>query len=142
MPFHSSVNIVASPRPRVGKTLLARLLTDFHLHEGRSVAAFDLNVGKNALAQYLPEQVTRSAIDDLKGQIALFDRLIADDGTIKIVDLSSASYEPFFTLAHRFGLAGETRSCGIALVIYYLLAPDHSWSGPVTACRFSCPRPC
>ena len=34
MSFRNSVTIVASPRPRVGKTLLARLLTDFHLHEG------------------------------------------------------------------------------------------------------------
>jgi hypothetical protein len=122
----SSVNIVASPRPRVGKTLLARLLTDFHLREGRSVAAFDLNVGKNTLAQYLPEQVTRSAIDDLQGQMALFDRLTADDGTTKIVDLSHASFEAFFTLAHRFGFGGETRSRGIALVIHYLLAPDYT----------------
>ncbi len=30
MSFRNSVTIVASPRPRVGKTLLARLLTDFH----------------------------------------------------------------------------------------------------------------
>ena len=31
MSFRTSVTIVASPRPRVGKTLAARLLTDFHL---------------------------------------------------------------------------------------------------------------
>jgi hypothetical protein len=46
MSFRNSVAIIASPRPRVGKTLLARLLTDFHLQEGRSVAAFDLNAGE------------------------------------------------------------------------------------------------
>jgi hypothetical protein len=69
MSFRNSVAIVASPRPRVGKTLLARLLTDFHLQEGRSVAAFDLNAaGEGTLAQFLPEHVTRSSIDDLKGR--------------------------------------------------------------------------
>lgn len=124
--FGNSVTIVASPRPRVGKTLLARLLTDFHLHEGRSVAAFDLNVGNGTLAQFLPEHATRSTIDDLKGQMALFDRLIADDGTTKIVDLGHASFEPFFTLTHQFGFAGEARRHGIALVILYLLTPDHT----------------
>jgi hypothetical protein len=46
MSFRNAVIIVASPRPRVGKTLLARLLTDFNLQEGRSVAAFDLNAGE------------------------------------------------------------------------------------------------
>jgi len=60
MSFRNSVTIVASPRPRVGKTLLARLLTAFHLQEGRSVAAFDLNTGEGTLAQFLPEHVTRS----------------------------------------------------------------------------------
>jgi hypothetical protein len=53
MSFRNSVAIVASPRPRVGKTLLARLLTDFHLQEGRSVAAFDLNAaGEGTLARH------------------------------------------------------------------------------------------
>ena len=39
MSLRSSMTIVASPRPRVGKTLLARLLVDFHLHNGRPIAA-------------------------------------------------------------------------------------------------------
>jgi hypothetical protein len=127
MPFRNTVNVVASPRPRVGKTLLARLLTDFHLQEGRSVAGFDLNTGKGALAEFLPEHVSQSAIDDLKGQMALFDRLITDDdGYTKVVDLGHGSFENFFTLAHQFGFAGEVRSRGIALVILYLLTPDYT----------------
>jgi hypothetical protein len=124
MSFRNSVTIVASPRPRVGKTMLARLLTDFHLHEGCSVAAFDLNVGEGTLAQFLPEHVTPSAIDDLKGQMALFDRLIADDGVSKIVDLGRASFEPFFILASQFGFAEEAHSRGIALVVMQLMTPD------------------
>ena len=126
MPFRNSITVVASPRPRVGKTLLARLLTDFHLQEGRSVAAFDLNVGNGTLAQFSPEHVTQSTIDDLKGQMALFDRLIPDDGATKIVDLGHASFEPFFTLTHQFGFAREARSRGIALVFLYLLTPDYT----------------
>ena len=62
MSFRSSFTIVASPRPRVGKTLLARLLTDFHLNEGRLVTAFDLNVGERALAQFLPQKTTMASI--------------------------------------------------------------------------------
>ncbi|MGH6682961.1 MAG: hypothetical protein ACRECA_03380, partial [Pseudolabrys sp.] len=77
MPLPSSVIIVASPRPRVGKTLLARMLVDFHLHEGRAAAGFDLNSGEDTLAQFLPEQAATAAIGDVAGQMALFDRLIA-----------------------------------------------------------------
>ena len=84
MPQRSSVTIVASPRPRVGKTLLARILVDFHLHEGRPVAGFDLNGGEDTLAQFLPEHATAATIGDVNGQMALFDRLIADDGVAKV----------------------------------------------------------
>jgi hypothetical protein len=127
MLFRSCVIVVASPRPRVGKTLLSRLLTDFHFQEGRSVAAFDLNAGKDALAAFLPERVIQSAIEGLKGQMALFDRLIADDGiATKIVDIGHASFESFFTLAHRFGFAGEARSRRIGFAILYLLTSDPS----------------
>jgi hypothetical protein len=126
MSFRNSVTIVASPRPRVGKTLLARLLTDFHLQEGRSVASFDLNSGEGTLAEFLPEHATPSGIGDIKGQMALFDRLIADDDTSKIVDLGHESFEPFFALANQIGFAEEARKHSIAPAILYLLTPDRT----------------
>ncbi len=124
MSFRNSITIVASPRPRVGKTLLARLLTDFHLKEGRTVAAFDLNAGEKTLAQFLPEHTTISAIGDLKGQMALFDCLVSDDGVAKVVDLGHASFESFFALAAQFGFAAEARSRGIRPAVFYPLTTD------------------
>jgi hypothetical protein len=126
MSFRNSVTIVASPRPRVGKTLMARLLTDFHLHEGRLVAAFDLNAGEGTLAQFLPEHATASAIVDIRGQMALFDRLVADDGSSKIVDLGGESFESFFALASQIGFAEEARRRGIAPAVLFVITPDHS----------------
>jgi hypothetical protein len=137
MSFRNSVAIVASPRPRVGKTLLARVLTDFHLREGRPVAAFDLNAGEGTLAHFLPEHVTRSSIDDLEGQMALFDRLMAEDGATKIVDVGRASFEPFFTLASQFGFAEEARRQDIVPVLLYLMTPDRT---SVEAYRNLCSR--
>ena len=124
MSFCNSVAIIASPRPRVGKTLLARLLTDFHLQEGQPVAAFDLNAGEGMLAQFLPEHVTRSVIHDLKGEMALFDRLMVKDGATKIVDVGRASFEPFFALANQFGFAEEAHNRGIVPTLLYLMTPD------------------
>ena len=94
MSFRSSITIIASPRPRVGKTLLARLLADFHRHEGRAVATFDLNAGDKTLEHFLPEQTTTASIRDINGQIALFDRLVADENTTKVVDLGHESFNP------------------------------------------------
>lgn len=126
MSFRNSVTIVASPRQRVGKTLLARLLIDFHLHEGRSVAGFDLNSGEGTLAQFAPEHATVAEIGDIQGQMALFDRLIADDGATKIVDLGHESFESFFALASRIGFAEEARRRGIAPAILFMITPDAS----------------
>lgn len=124
MSFRTSVIIVASPRPRVGKTLLARLLTDFQVHEGREAAGFDLNAGDNTLARFLPEHAVSASIADIRGQMALFDSLVAADDRPKVVDLAASSFEAFFTLAAQIGFAEEARGRGIAPAILYVLTPD------------------
>lgn len=124
MSFRTSVTIVASPRPRTGKTLLARLLIDFNIHEGRGVAAFDLNAGDGTLAQFSPAHARASEIGDIKGEMALFDRLVADDGVSKIVDLGHEKFETFFELARRLDFADEARRRGIAPSILFIATPD------------------
>ena len=124
MSFRNSVTIVASPRSRVGKTLLARLLVDFHAQEGREVAAFDLNSGGGTLAAFVPSRTTVSEIADIKGQIALFDRLIAEDGVTKIVDLGHESFESFFALASNIGFAEEAHRRQIAPAVLFVITPD------------------
>ena len=123
MPFRNSVSIVASPRSRVGKTLLARLLVDFHREQGRAVEAFDVNAC-GALAEFVPALTTVSQIGNTKGQIALFDRLIADDGTTKVVDLGHESFVAFFALAEQIGFAEEAARRGIACAVLFIITPD------------------
>lgn len=122
MSFRNSVTIVASPRARVGKTLLARLVTEYNVQEGRAVAAFDL--GGGALAQFLPEHTTVSAIGDIKGQMALFDRLIAEDGAAKVVDLGHEAFEAYFALAEKIGFAEEAVRRAIVPTVLYMMTPD------------------
>jgi hypothetical protein len=126
MSFRSSITIVASPRPRVGKTLLARLLTDFHLNEGRAVAAYDLNTGERTLAQFLPEKTTIATIRDINGQMALFDRLVADEDTTKVIDLGHESFESFFSVAHQIGFVDEARRRSAAVAILFTVSPDQT----------------
>jgi hypothetical protein len=126
MSFRNSVTIIASPRPRVGKTLLARLVTDFHIHEGRAAAAFDLNEGPATLAKFAPEHAAKADIADIKGQMALFDRLVADDDVARIVDIGHEQFEEFFTQAVRIGLAEEARRRNIVPSILFIATPDRS----------------
>ena len=142
MSFRSSITIVASPRPRVGKTLLARLLADFHLHEGRSVAAFDLNVGERTLVQFLPEKTTIATIRDINGQMALFDRLIADEDTSKVIDLGHELFESFFSVAHQIGFVEEARGRSVAVAILFTVTPDQTSSKLIAVCETASRKRC
>src|SRR5689334_16731683 len=83
------VFFVCSPRPRVGKTLIARLLTEFFLFDGRSVVAFDASPNDASLSRYLPECTITATTTDIKSQIAFFDRLMINDAKPKVIDLAA-----------------------------------------------------
>ncbi|MFN3658210.1 MAG: hypothetical protein ACK4UO_13235 [Pseudolabrys sp.] len=124
--LRSTVTIIASPRPRVGKTLLARLMTAFHRHEGEETVAFDLNGGESTLARFLPGQASAASIGDVRRQMDLFDALVADDGVRKVVDLGHDAFEDFFTLAETFGFTAEAAERGIMPLVLFMLTPDRT----------------
>ena len=100
------------------------MLADFHLHNGRKVAAFDINADDPALTQFMPAHSAPADIADIHGQMALFDRLIADDGSYKIVDLGHPSFKSFFKVASDIGFADEARRRDIAPVVLFVVSPD------------------
>ena len=57
------VYIICSPRPLVGKTLLARLLSEFLLLKNGSVASFDINLKEPSLLEYLPRLTETADVD-------------------------------------------------------------------------------
>jgi hypothetical protein len=124
--LRSSITIVASPRPRVGKTLLARLLTDYLVQNAQTPIGFDVGGGDGGLSDYLPEHATLASLDGVPEQMALFDALIAADGHPKIVDLGADAFEDFFTLADQFDFAAETRFRGIGVALMYIVTQDRT----------------
>lgn len=120
----ASVYIVCSPVDRVGKTLVARLLTEFFIGEDRAVTAFDLNRNTPRLVDYVPDWAVPATLADTRGQMALFDRLVEGDGTAKVVDLGSASFERFFTIVAQIGVMEETRRRKVQVVVLFLASPD------------------
>ena len=125
MSIRNTVTIVASPRPRVGKTLLARLLIDFHRHEGRNAEGYDLS-SEGTLTQFLPQQTHAAAVADIHGQMALFDRLIDGDGVHKVVDVGHEFFETFFAVVSQTDFAREARRREIAPAVLYVMTPDQS----------------
>jgi hypothetical protein len=112
------VFIVTSTRPQVGKTFAARLLIDF-LRREREPVAYDLNPSGDALTDYLPGLVIGTDIGDIRGQMALFDNLIVDDGIAKVVDLGNASFAQFFAIAEKIGFIKEALQRSIELIVLF-----------------------
>jgi hypothetical protein len=119
----SHVFIVASPRPQVGKTFIARLVTDFLRLDRDDPVAFDLNPGGDALTDYLPRLAIAADIAAVKGQMAVFDRLILADGIAKVVDLGSASFERFFAIMEEISFVKEAARRAIEPVILFVADP-------------------
>jgi len=125
MTVRTSVYMIASPRPRVGRTLVARLLADFYLTNGRETACFDLDP-EAGLSQFMPAHTQRAELSAITGQMASFDRLIIDDGIPKIIDIGPSAFRPFFTVTQQIDFAREARKRGIAPVIVFVADPDPS----------------
>ena len=123
MAIRTPVYVVCSPLDRVGKTLTARLFTEFFIAEDRYVEAFDLNVDQPSLFDYLPGCTRSADIADTRGQMALFDRLIRDDGAPKVIDLGHGSFEPFFRIVGQVGFVEEARHLGIQVVTLFVAHP-------------------
>ena len=116
--------VVCSPCRRVGKTLVSRLLTEFHVVDDRPVAAFDLADEGPQLADYLPGITTIADISDTRGQMAFFDRLIADDVGARIIDLDRRVFKNFFAVVQKIRFFEEARHRSIEPLILFIIDPD------------------
>ena len=118
------VYVVCSPRSRVGRTLLARVLTEYFLSDGRRALAFDINPDDRTLARHLPLNALPGSIGDTRGQMALFDRLIINDGAVKIVDLAADQFQQFFDVMYHVGFVTEARARTIDTVVLFMMSDD------------------
>jgi len=112
--------IIASPHPRVGKTLLARLLIEYLRADDRPLAGFDLNPREPSLSSHFPHLVWTVDIADTRGQMELFDQLIADDMTVKVIDLGYAPFEQFFSVMAEIGFMAEARRHAIEPIVLFI----------------------
>src|ERR1700744_4071823 len=114
------VYIICSPRPLVGKTLIARLLSEFLLLKDGSVAAFDINLKEPSLLEYLPKITETAEVDDTFGKMALMDRLIVNDGIAKVIDLGFHAFDEFFEMTEEIGFMKEAVRRGVAPIVLFI----------------------
>ena len=104
----------------VGKTLLARLLSEFLLLKNGNVAAFDVNLKEPSLLEYLPDTTETAEVDDTFGKMALMDRVIINDGVAKVIDLGFHVFDKFFEMTEEIGFVKEAVRRGITPVVLFV----------------------
>ena len=114
------VYIICSPRPQVGKTVVARLLTEFLLLKDGEVTAFDINLKEPSLLDYLPDLTETADVSDTYGKIALMDRVIVDDGTAKVIDLGFHAFDEFFKMTEEIGFMKEAVRRGVSPIVLFV----------------------
>jgi hypothetical protein len=120
------VFIICSPRPLVGKTLTARLLSEFLLLKHGAVVSFDINLKEPSLLEYLPGITETAEVDDTYGKMALMDRLIINDGVAKVIDLGFHAFDEFFKMSDEIGFMKEAARRGVAPVVLFVADTDRA----------------
>ncbi len=112
--------IIASPSPQVGKTLIARLAIEFLIESNREPVGYDLDTREAEFARRFPNLVASIDISDTRGQMALFDRLIASASRPAVIDIGYGAFETFFTVMAEIGFVREAQRRGIDPVVLYI----------------------
>jgi hypothetical protein len=118
------VYIICSPRPLVGKTLMARQLSEFLLLKNGDVAAFDINLKEPSLVDYLPRIAETAELDNTFGKMALMDRVILNDGISKVIDLGFHAFDEFFEMSEQIGFMKEAALRGVSPIILFVADVD------------------
>lgn len=120
------VYIICSPRPLVGKTLVARLLSELLLLKDGKVAAFDINLKEPSLLEFLPRITETAGVDDTFGKMALMDRLIVNDAVAKVIDLGFHAFDEFFKMSDEIGFMKEAARRGVSPIILFVADTDRT----------------
>jgi hypothetical protein len=118
------VYIICSPRPLVGRTLIARQLSEFLLLKNGTVVAFDINLKEPSLLEYLPSITETAEVDDTFGKMALMDRIIINDTVAKVIDLGFHAFDEFFKMTDEIGFMKEAARRGVAPIILFVADAD------------------
>src|SRR5262245_15167063 len=120
------VYIICSPRPQVGKTLIARLLSEFLLLKNGNVISFDINLKEPSLLDYLPGITETADVIDTFGKMQLMDRLIVNDSIAKVIDLGYHAFDEFFKMVDEIGFMKEALRRDVAPIILFVADTDRT----------------
>ena len=116
-----TIYITASDQPRNGKTLLARLIADYLLLDGKDPFILDTDAPDGPLRQYFPGRTALADLDHMQGQMRLFDTILAAPGRDYVIDLPQRHMLDFFKFAKDLNFFAEARMAGFRVIVFFVV---------------------
>ena len=126
MAIAPTIYIVASDQHRNGKTLLARLLADYLLLDGRDPFLVDTDAPDGPLRNYFPGRTALADLATIKGQMKLFDTILAAPGRDYVVDLPVRHLENFLAAAADLNFFQECKN--LEFRVFFFFVVDNSFT--------------
>jgi hypothetical protein len=117
-----TVHIICSDQHRNGKTLLARVLVDFLMLDGRDPFCIDTDAPDGPLRSFFPGRTALADFAAIKGQMKLFDTILASPGRDYVIDLP----ESFFHTARDLDFFAECARTGFRVFVFFVV--DNSFA--------------
>ena len=116
-----ALHIICSDRARNGKTLLARLLTDWLLLGGEDPFVIDLDAPDAPLATRYPDHSLAADFSRVTGRVAVFDTIMNDAGRSHVLDLPARDLADFLSEAEKIGFFDAARDIGLEVVFLFMV---------------------
>jgi hypothetical protein len=119
-----TIYIITSDRHRNGKTLLARVLVDYLLLDGRDPFVIDANVPEGHLRSAFPGRTALVDFEQVQGQMTLFDTILGSLGRDYVIDIPAPQSEHFFATVKELNFAEEAERLGFQIVVLFIVDKD------------------
>jgi hypothetical protein len=119
-----TIYIISSDRHRNGKTLLARVLVDYLLLDGRDPFVIDANVPEGPLRAAFPGRTALVDFEQVQGQMTLFDTILGSLGRDYVIDIPAPQSEHFFATLKELNFPQEAERVGFQLVVLFIVDKD------------------
>ncbi len=104
--------------------MLARVLVDYLLLDGRDPFVIDANVPEGHLRAAFPGRTALVDFEQVQGQMTLFDTILGSLGRDYVIDIPAPQSEKFFATVKELSFPEEATRLGFQIVVLFIVDKD------------------
>ncbi|EXJ13988.1 P-loop NTPase family protein [Imhoffiella purpurea] len=116
----SKIHFIGGEKGGVGKSVLARLLAQYHIDREMPFAAFDTDRSHGALLRFYAEFSTQIALDEVESTDLLMESALETERNV-LVDLAAQTASPLHRWIDQADIMGLASEEGIPVVFWHVI---------------------